>query len=575
MRKVRIGLMCALLTILAGSTFGAQTSRALEGNGLLSPFESLLEEAKQTGVLSLTEDILIDGVLRVQTAYGDYPGGITIETNGYQIVVGQDAELVLDAQYASEEQRINIEGDLTTEGIFQVKPGGYLQLAEVCFRGNGEGVAVVQEDGGIYLHGDSFLMREGQTDPAAGEEAGILDPVREPVPARYGCPVAGEMAQEKDDIIWFQPGDSAETLKEKLPQSIDIWVVKNGERIRQSLTAKFPVEQYEEDLAAGNDFQIVPLLYNDGGEQIPVFVPGENLKGEIRAAQWQLCYAEGAAAVQITSFTFRRAASGWGAVTIFFDTPAGASLLKVQCSSDGGETWEEEIIQSPETAKSWFTAVPDFQPRLYRLVVEGGPSEGISEAVMIPEETVGNVAKPDENEDAGGNRGGGTGVIPPQREQEDTKEQEQKEDIAMPALKDLPWKDGTDGQAVTEQEDEIYNTLESSEQAEKEQKAMLDSDRTVPDVQRTDGTDSGVPGQKEQAGSAVKEPDENSAEQAGQEETAARDTAVPGAAVNIPAVNAGNSRADVAAGVTICILLTAGVFTLTGPVWNRFTRGNK
>ena len=355
------------------------------------------------GIITVSNQLTYTpGQMEELTGYPGYTQPITIDTNGYRIIVKDGGVLNLQ-ELDINSMTLCIRGE-HTESIFYVENGGTLILNQVLVETQGTAVKIEAEAN--Y----SWYCSEEKNYPEPSKEAKTGLKVVE-----LALGVSIQPLKIFDDTFWedelatnhlqeLSVVCSVDGMCEVLPRKLH--VIWDTESQRQALEAR------EDCILEGtfvdeNSFSIeshfVPMLPVYFLQRRPVNIISADLK-----------------------------LSGMGTYIgeIHFEIPVDYEKVFLEVSEDSGQSWYqisamEEGIVFREEGIAYFE-IADNQTKLYRIMVEGGPNAGNSKNIQLPEsiDSEPNTDSEDEKDkndsndknEVDGNRGGGTVVNPPDRE---------------------------------------------------------------------------------------------------------------------------------------------------------------
>ena len=349
---------------------------------------------------------------------------VTVYTNGFQIIIKDGGSLVLQEWDANSAQ-LCIEGE-HPDGLFRVESGGTLELRQVYVNTPGTAVSLCAET--KYIWNDT-------------NGKGYPIPVTTGI---QGFEVVELSSQSKPLNVYDDTPWSDELAGAHLP-ALDVFCAIDGtwEEQARSLRVVWDTSSHAESLAARQDCVLTGTLYDENDQLVKSrFIP-----------QLQVLFLQ-RSPVEITKYTFEQTGAGDWFGDIRFTAPVDYESIILEVSEDKGESWSEAEGSAAGCKRGEgyaYFSVDDDQPRLYRIVVEGGPNAGVSETVMLPQPKTPDNAGDSKNEDTqdedsddgnddgeyddnnddddlSGNRGGGTAIDTPDRENETDPPQNESEE---------------------------------------------------------------------------------------------------------------------------------------------------
>lgn len=309
-----------------------------------------------------------------EPANGFYPGVVVIETGG-QIVVKNGGSLSIGKlAVGSSEPGAVLRGVLEEDCLILVEPGGCLMLNGVTLDVAGEGVAVVQEDGGLLELYDTDLT-------------GLV---------RWGAPVVDNSNKQAKEL-WLEKG--TQLTEELLPVAEEVPLFEQGRGRDVTLGIQWTLED-----ASGDEITLEGIYLDENGEAVLSVRP---LTATVR---WYLPETLTISGVQWLGEN--------AAIARLRYIPPSEEMTEIwgEVSVDGGSTWRrwEDCFFDEDQDYFFCTFIlPDSEPRLYRIAAVG-MDEGcrwVSEELLLP--------RADDNiEDTEGNRGGSVNPVSPEREPE-------------------------------------------------------------------------------------------------------------------------------------------------------------
>lgn len=350
--------------------------------------------------ITLTEDWVVEntqGIVTLSPQMAHYspaetaanlgfPGitqDVVIDTNGYRIIVKAGGQFVLQ-KFDDDSRRLLVTGN----GIlFSVEDGGFLRLDRVEVKTSGPAIQLSETS--VYSW-NGFGSDYPAPETVGGAELLVAKPA-------FG----ENILKFYDGILWRDglPMEKFPTLR------VVCSVGGNLEERPRDLPVVWDVESRKEDIERRRDCTLEGWFPDEDGGRLPAsFTPELSVKFLKKAP------------VQIKKTEFGRSGSGDYYCIFFFDAPDESDSVWAEVSEDQGKSWKRCRDTAVDLGTQWqqLSYVADNTPRLYRVVVEGGPNAGISDPVEIPA-LVGQLPhQPDE--DIGGTRGGGTALTRPRRD---------------------------------------------------------------------------------------------------------------------------------------------------------------
>ena len=361
--------------------------------GTTSEFIEWLDNNKTVGgTLYLTQDIVIDRNM-------DYLGGIfhtqmkpvTIVTGPYSLYI--QAEVCMDICYM-----LTIQGEGGSKGVIQVAPGGYLSISMLTIKAE-DGFAVVQADGGALSMG---------TDDHAPNMEGAVHFSQTPVLRDFTTNIPVVVMNREDG---YQDN--------MLPVDGRVLVNYMGEDILITQEVRWKPEDVMESLdnkertfVQGN---YCGVLKDEALPEIDISQCADQT-----SLQALVVFAENDIAFLECSWM----AFSWGGYQVLLECmyPQGASKLMLYSSRDAGETWileEEEDSLEGYDSHTFVLNIEDWNPYAYKYCVEYQGKIYDSDAIILTEnERVKSL-------EIEGNRGGGTEILPPDKEPDQPPYQEE------------------------------------------------------------------------------------------------------------------------------------------------------
>lgn len=319
---------------------------------------------------------------------------VTIQTNGHQIVIRKGGSLELQ-ELNPDSPELCVEGE-HGEGLFRVEEGGRLSLNQVFVKT--DGTAVYLEERADY----EWKNANGKPCPEPSK-AGKAPPLE-----------AVELYADPEPLLMFDGTAWSNGLPTHRVPSLQVFCSANGQRegTYRELKVAWDTKAQAGALSRREDCVLKGAFYDQEGAPIPSrFTPELPVRflprGPVEVVNSRFCLTGGG--------------DYFGEIT--FSNPHEPESVRLEVSEDGGKRWSEvkNAIRLQRGATAQFYQ-PDARPRLYRIAVAGGPNEGVSEPVTLPEPpTVGSSSNGgsddgDHDDDFSGNRGGGTALDPPERE---------------------------------------------------------------------------------------------------------------------------------------------------------------
>lgn len=407
------------------------------------------------GLVTLSQQFSSYTPLQIEEMIG-YPGytqSITIDTNGYRIIIKEGGALTLQ-EFDTNSESLRIQGKYS-ESLFYVESGGTLNLNHVLVQ-NDEGKAVKVEAGGKYSWTGS---NETYPEPSIEAPQGVIA-----IEPAYGMRI--EPLKIYDNIEW----------RDELPtehlSELSVICSVNGviEGLPKKVKVVWNTEDKKQELLKRQDCILEGNLVDDNDTtMVGCYIPTLPVSFLLRNP------------IKILSADLIQNGSGTYDVEVHFEIPTDYESICLEVSEDSGENWTEiATIGNGIMLRGGmaYANVSDNQIRQYRMVVEGGPNAGISQTVQLPEaETL----EPDEEEESDtdnsngkeevdGNRGGGTAVNPPDREP--TAESQDTGSNIPPSPETNTECIGDEDEANIDMENEHAVSIESTE---KEQETGIDS----------------------------------------------------------------------------------------------------
>jgi len=329
---------------------------------------------------------------------------VTIYTNGFQIVIKDGGSLLLQEWDANSAQ-LCIEGE-HSDGLFRVENGGTLELHQVYVKTSGTAVMLCEDASYTWSNANERDYPEPVAVGIKGFEALELSSSPKPLRVYDDTPWSDELAAEHQPVLSVYCG--VDGVREEFPQELKV---------------VWDTSSQAESLAARQDCVLTGTLYDENDQPVESrFIP-----------ELQVLFRQ-RSPVEITKAAFEQTGAGDWFGDIRFTAPADYESIILEVSEDDGESWSEAEGSAAGCKRgegyAYFFANDD-RSRLYRIVVEGGPNSGSSEAVILPEPqdsgNSGSGKRPgkdsgssddDDNSsdgDLSGNRGGGTAIDMPDR----------------------------------------------------------------------------------------------------------------------------------------------------------------
>lgn len=303
---------------------------------------------------------------------GYYPGELTVELTGL-VVVEEGGSLAIGT--------LSIDGPecspvLTGSGQIIVKAGGRLRLTDAVLEASGEHPLIVQEPGA------SIELQRMQA------EAGTIT---------WSSPLGDNHYTAPDDI-WLECGTPL--TEEMLPETMEVDVQEQGVATWTKLPLVWDFSVYQGQTEG--TLTLSGSFLDEDGQPLTSFLPLEVTvhwyipeRLVVSNAVWK---GDLLPTVQLTVLNLPSFADIWGEV-----------------STDNGATWTRWegvdqffIVDVEGGGNACVFVLPDETPRLFRILAED-PWEHLywrSDAFAL---------EPEETDDSGGNRGGSTNPLPPER----------------------------------------------------------------------------------------------------------------------------------------------------------------
>ena len=385
-----LGVVLLLAQVWTPLAYGTELEQAKElgqlgGAGQLGgigqPQEPVPPESMDPWLVSLPDGLVVEAGenLAYQTIGagllpepmdGYYPGNLIIEV-GEQIVVKAGGSLTIGKVAAGgPEASPVLRGALREDGLIRVEAGGKLSLNGVTLEATGEnGYVLWQEDGGLVETYDTDL-------------SGI---------AQWGAPVVNNTyTWEKD--IWLEAGTPL--TEDLLPKEKKIWLVKEG----VSRYVLLPVRWELPEEMTDDEITLTGVYLDENGEAFLSVMP------LTLTIHW---YTPETIEITDTAWFGNKSPSAQLYVAAL---PENAEIW-AEYSEDEGDSWTRLETYSIDEEVLCCAIIPtDSTPRLYRMAAESydGTRRWVSNSVLLP--------KGDTNlDDSGGNRGGNTNPVPPDR----------------------------------------------------------------------------------------------------------------------------------------------------------------
>ena len=306
---------------------------------------------------------------------GYYAGNLTVQLTG-QIVIASGGELSIGTLSVGGQEEASpvIQGDLSAEGLIVVKSGGRLKLTDVALDVFGQGLLIVQEPGASV----TLTLTEIDQDLVQWAPPGVNN------------------AHDAIDDLWLPEGTLL--TEAALPQTLTTMLQYQGTEEQKEIPLHWDLENY-----AGQTSGELTLSGQFVGED------GTPLASVLPLALTVHWYPQETIVVTDVRWSGEAVCSALFTVQ---ELPEDAEVWG-EISADGGETWsrwpEFEIIQDSEGADVCGFYAVDAEPQYYRLAAEDSWAHRywVSEEFLLPEE---------DSDDQGGNRGGSTTPIAPERE---------------------------------------------------------------------------------------------------------------------------------------------------------------
>lgn len=320
---------------------------------------------------------------------GMYAGDLTVEITG-QIVIERGGTFSIGTLSIGSDQEASpvISGDVSQAPLIIVKAGGTLKLTSVTLDTMGEGLLILQEPGSSISIIDTEIPEEL---------------------VQWAPPTVDNLYDAPDDL-WLEEGTPMDSSQ--LPSAILTNLQEQGQEERLELLVCWDMSSY--DGRTTGEITLTGSFLDENGEAIPSMIP------LTITVHW---YQPDLLVVSDTKWTGENACS---AHFTLLELPEYAEVTG-EISVDGGKTWSI-WPDFDMTEDSRGNVVCNFYnventPQYYRIVATDPyiPAFWISDSFLLPQQKVeeddGDEDKQEEqDEDIGGNRGGSTTPVAPDRE---------------------------------------------------------------------------------------------------------------------------------------------------------------
>ncbi len=306
-----------------------------------------------------------------------YPGDLTIELTG-QIIIEDGGSLTIGTLSvgSDKEARPMIRGILQEDGLIVVKSGGNLTLTTVTFDFSGEGLMIVQEPGGSITLTDTPL-----------DDSWI----------QWAPPMVDNAYHQPSDL-WLEEGT---VLTEALlPVTLKTYLQNQGVQEWTDISLQWDLDNY--DGRSSGELILTGAFLDEHGAELVSSRPLELVIHWYRPEQ-----------IVVTDAVWMGETAASAKLQVE-QLPDMASEIWGEVSLDGGETWKRwddfHIRESEETTTCAFY-LSDDTPRHFRIcasfISRFYRQYWVSDSFLLPEEG---------GDDSGGNRGGSTTPVVPDRE---------------------------------------------------------------------------------------------------------------------------------------------------------------
>lgn len=306
---------------------------------------------------------------------GMYAGNLTVEISG-QIVVEKGGTLSIGTLSIGSDQEASpvISGDVSQAPLIIVKAGGTLKLTTITLDIIGEGLFILQEPGSSISITDSQIPQEL---------------------VQWAPPTVDNLYDAPDDL-WLEKGTPLDFSQ--LPSTLLTNIQEQGQEERMELPVSWDTSSY--DGRTTGECTFTGSFLDESGQTIPSMVPLTITVHWYQPDQLVVTDAKWSGQITCSAHFTLLELSEYAEVT-------------GEISTDGGKTWDVwsnfDVGEDDQgNAVATFYEVEN-TPQYYRIVAVDSwiPAFWASESFLLPLE---------EGDDSGGNRGGSTTPVAPDRE---------------------------------------------------------------------------------------------------------------------------------------------------------------